>query len=336
MATITRYINPASAAGGDGTTNATSGANRAYFSIQDAEAAQQQNLTDGGGDIMEFICETDGTDDTETVTIDGWTTGSANYLIIKTSAGHRHAGVFDSSKYVFAHTPGANGEAILVFEDYVRFEGIQFELTGASVNAQKSVSCLLQNAANRLLFDRCIFKGIFSGTTDFGTFGIHLTDADIICDIYACLFFDYDRASANIRAVNVNNATTVIVNNCTFHNCEFGVSRTAGTVTAENCGFASCATALSGTITDTNNSTTTPTFVDEANDDFHLQSGDTTWKALGNDKSGSFTLDIDGDTITTWMIGMDFVAGGGGGRTALNTRSNPLGVAVGMGWRMPW
>jgi hypothetical protein len=30
-----------------------------------------------------------------------------------------------------------------------------------------------------------------------------------------------------------------------------------------------------------------------------------------------------------------FYAAGGGGRVALNTRSAPLGVAVGMGWRMP-
>ena len=34
MATITRYVNTASTPGGDGTTNATSGANRAYASLE--------------------------------------------------------------------------------------------------------------------------------------------------------------------------------------------------------------------------------------------------------------------------------------------------------------
>jgi hypothetical protein len=34
-------------------------------------------------------------------------------------------------------------------------------------------------------------------------------------------------------------------------------------------------------------------------------------------------------------LDIDYTAGGGG-RTVLNTRSNPLGVNVGMGWRMPF
>ena len=48
----TRYINTASTAGGDGTTNATSGANRAYASFAEWEAARQASLTE----VEEVIC----------------------------------------------------------------------------------------------------------------------------------------------------------------------------------------------------------------------------------------------------------------------------------------
>ena len=44
--------------------------------------------------------------------------------------------------------------------------------------------------------------------------------------------------------------------------------------------------------------------------------------------------DYDSDSATLGPR-LDIDYGGGGGRTVLNTRSNPLGVNVGMGWRMP-
>ena len=50
MASIIRYVNTASTAGGDGTTNNTSGATRAYATLAAAETALRQTLTGVGAD----------------------------------------------------------------------------------------------------------------------------------------------------------------------------------------------------------------------------------------------------------------------------------------------
>lgn len=90
MATVTRYVNLASTAGGDGTTNATSGANRAYASLAEWEAAEQTDLvTDGDSHVVEITG--DGTD-TDRVEINGWTTGASNTITIRVAEGSRHDG----------------------------------------------------------------------------------------------------------------------------------------------------------------------------------------------------------------------------------------------------
>jgi len=48
-----------------------------------------------------------------------------------------------------------------------------------------------------------------------------------------------------------------------------------------------------------------PTFVNEAGDDFHLDSTDTAARGSGKNLSGIFTTDIDGDTRSAWDIGAD-------------------------------
>jgi len=62
------------------------------------------------------------------------------------------------------------------------------------------------------------------------------------------------------------------------------------------------------------------TFVDAANDDYHLDSADAGAKGFGTDLSADadypFDWDVDGDTRgTTWDIGFDQITGVGGGLT---------------------
>ena len=82
MALITRYVNTGSTSGGDGTTNDTTGANRAYVSLSAAEAAEQTDLV-SAGDSIEILCS-GSTHDTTIVTFSGCTTGASNTITVKT------------------------------------------------------------------------------------------------------------------------------------------------------------------------------------------------------------------------------------------------------------
>lgn len=141
---------------------------------------------------------------------------------------------------------------------------------------------------------------------------------------------------------------TSYAKNCLSHNCDghgFNLSSGLATANAYNCtatnnagtGFLGyntsksfcygCGATGNGTdfeggasgVAQTDCSASAPTFVNSGSDDFHLASGDTTWKDADTN-SGSwhsscgYDDDIDGETRTgTWDIGWDeYVAGGGG------------------------
>lgn len=311
----TRYVNPDSTAGGDGTTDALTGANRAYVSWSVWEAARQGVLTE----IEECICETGGTADSTNVAFDGWTTTAAFYIDIKTSAGHRHAGIYDTAKY--RHT-GTN----TISEEYTRFTGIQF--VTPAVAYQPSLS---YPATGVHYVASCIFKGPGSdpGGGSYGAiFGEgadrHLTN---------CLFYDYIGGS-NGRAFYGGSAGSTCYN-CTFVDCTAGIDwQWAGGGICKNNLFQNVASPLTGTFaagTDYNACTTstlagananytqtggpgghdrvsqTFTLVNEASDDFHLAVSDAGARDFGEDLSGTFTDDIDGQTRSgTWDIGADF------------------------------
>lgn len=127
----TRYVNTASSAGGDGTTNGTSGSTRAYASLSAWEAARQADLVTAA-DGEEVLCCGTAADTTE-VTVDGWTTNATYYISIKGNpddAAGRHEGIFSSSFY---RIEVASGNICLrVNESYTRVEGIQATLSSAS------------------------------------------------------------------------------------------------------------------------------------------------------------------------------------------------------------
>ena len=69
MAQITRYVNLRSTPGGDGTTNATTGANRAYASIEEWNTNEATNI----GADTHTVYLSGGTDTlSSTVDLDGW------------------------------------------------------------------------------------------------------------------------------------------------------------------------------------------------------------------------------------------------------------------------
>jgi hypothetical protein len=121
------YVNTASTAGGDGTTNATSGATRAFVSAAEAESGISTSLTshvtvhfsgsaDTGGNAN---WNGFGTSATKTMTFIGNTTSGD---------GFNDTGIFDNVNfYTYQH---ASGNGFQLNDDYQIIEGMQFEATG--------------------------------------------------------------------------------------------------------------------------------------------------------------------------------------------------------------
>jgi len=125
-AEVVRFINTASTAGGDGTTNDTTGANRAYASMSEWEAAEQTDLVAAGDNHLVHAEGVKG--DTVSLTITGWTTGSGNGIEIRVDTDKRHTGRFNINKYRIVG-PGVFGEDVInVDETDVAFVGVQVQM----------------------------------------------------------------------------------------------------------------------------------------------------------------------------------------------------------------
>jgi len=156
MALVTRFLNPASS-GGDGTTNALSGANAAYATFAAWQTAEATNLVTDG-DVHKLFCE--GSALSESIIIGtGWTTDITNYILVTVTESSRHDG-----------TPGTgfrisgsdnNGVVILIAAGtIIEFVEITSTRTFGNANA-------LRNSADDTIIQGCI------ATTDTGASSGH-------------------------------------------------------------------------------------------------------------------------------------------------------------------
>jgi hypothetical protein len=265
-------------------------------------------------EFIRFICSADDagathTADTTAVTIAGWTTDATRYIQIE--AASSHGGKWNDNIYRLTVT---NAIAVGLEETEVRFIGIQFKITADGATAYSGIDYTTTGITGNVYVNKCIFIGVLSSTNN--SRGINVALAGITWRVTNCIAYDFVNSGTGSNGFKVFTGTLNIYNSTT-HNCYFGFRQTSGTANAYNCGAAASTSAgFSGTWTTTTCSSTTPTFVDEAGDDFHLAAGDTTWKNLGTDYSGTFTDDIDGQTrptgAGTWDIGADeYVAAAG-------------------------
>jgi hypothetical protein len=114
-----RYVNTASTAGGDGTTNATAGANRAYATLAAAVSGEAADLVSLNV-WLHIYCE--GTAiDVSSPDVTGYTTSEACRILIECSSANRHSGKWTTAKYRLGNTfSGLN-----IQEDYVTVQGLQ-------------------------------------------------------------------------------------------------------------------------------------------------------------------------------------------------------------------
>lgn len=312
--TNTRFCDPNAAAGGDGTTNALSGANCAYVSLAAWELARQADLV--SGDIIEDVeCASNqdaggGSADVTSCTIDGWTTGANNYVNIRAKSSH--GGKWNNDIYRLEVTVGASPTLVLsTTELFVRFSGIQAKWTNSSVYNRP---CFMNSAAGEtgdVRYDKCIAWGVNTGAGYGSGFrlGMLLTYGVTVTNCLGYGFINGSNGTGFTIVGVTTNGLKCRLSNCTAYDCGVGYSAGSafgyGTAIVTNCGAASCASGFSVDISQTTCSSSAPTFADADNDDFHLAAGDTTWRGGGTDLSAYFTDDIDGETRSAWDIGCD-------------------------------
>lgn len=318
MADIIRYVDPDAAGGGTGLDWAN-----AYTSLQACETAQQQDLTDGTGDVMIIYCRSSaGTADTAETLINGWTTDSDSDIRIIAADGYRaHASGYDTACYRL-ETGTANG--IDLAEDYVTLDGIQVYIA-SNVATRYCIGAEAQGANNLIVVSNCRVRG--NASTTVALRGIWGIDANTIMVVWNTIV---ERTGTQARAIT-NGAGTMTCHNCLAYGAYAGFYKQAGTMNIYNCvslnnddDFEGSPTVISYCASDDNDTTDatnvaedgggadwTGDFTDGSGGDWTLLVGSNLVGATTDKSSGLFSDDIDGTARgATWDVGpFEYVSG---------------------------
>lgn len=318
----TRYVNTASSAGGDGTTNGTAGSTRAFASLREALDSLPATLTDA----YTINCSGSAAD-TLSVTQGHWdfATTSSNYILLQ---GENTSGKWDTSKYRLEVTndTGIYNSAA----GHVRIDKFQVMVTqNDSVNYECIRLCTANNQnqpVDHRISNTIVRATITGGTNHIAGFGNSdpVDNAGGTCRLWNCIAYDCQTGFAS-DATSWDAANLINYNctawgnnsnwaddqkciNCLSDNALLGDGAGFnGTGTTGHSNNASGDSSAGGTNARTNQ---TFTFVNTASRDFHLQSSDAGAKdhGLTDPGSGLFSDDIDGQTRSgTWDIGADEV-----------------------------
>ena len=332
MAVVTRYVNTAAGAGGDGTTNATSSGDgtHAYVSLSAWEASEETNLVT---DTDTHIVNCTGTSaDTTKFAIFTWTTNATYFITVN---GENTTGAYSTSDYrLETSTAGGYENCFDIREDYTVVNDIQLQ---HSVGHSSSNGFFVTGATDPT-FNRCISKAVVTAGSFCKGFSVDVAGLKMA----GCLAYDWT-GSSHVGVLTTSGSPTPYVYNTTVDNCTAGF-QTGGSgaiirnSVAQNCGtnngfIGTWASGTSHNASDdtsdapgTSPQTGTVTFVDLAGEDYQPASGDTVIKENGVDLSGTFDFDLAGNSWpATWSIGclIPAVAATGGIR-------NPFGGPLSM------
>jgi len=326
MAVIQRYVNMASSPGGDGTTNATTGDNRAYASSAEAEAAEQ---TAFNGDNLVIDCDLGGGSADSALSISGSTfTAASDYMTWRANTNQSQEAVktgWDASRYSIE---GTDENAVQIYDDYVRFEGLQVKIT--VTGAGDGIRCAsLSSGANYVVIKGCRILGSCSGTGDAA--GIEIGDSDAVIMIGVTIITDIvSGADTGFAGILSNSATSIGIYKCNINKCGRGIRGITGAVDVVHSAvfdnlddFNGTFNSISFCASDDGDGTDaiSPDGSDWDNEYNDYSNGDVTLLSTGNcyhggtsDQSGGvFVLDIDGDTFdsSSSSIGVDeYIAAG--------------------------
>jgi hypothetical protein len=278
-----------------------------------------------------FACYADAAD-TETTDFvwTAWTTGPNNYIRIyapylpdEVGVSQRHNGTYTTSGYRLEDT---NGNCLILQNDYIRVEGIQFRVLGASSADTNALWIENTGASSDFRISDCIFWGIT--TTAYGACdGIEvIAGTGGTVRIWNNIFYNFTQPSS--AAIDMNDsAFTFYVYSNTAAYCNTGIGAVSGNVTAINNLVQNCTTANfsgpsfgAGSGYNASSMLDAPglnsrqgaiaLFVNSGLNDFHLASGDTAaigyGFSLSGDANNPFNDDVDRQVRTgTWDIGAD-------------------------------
>jgi hypothetical protein len=233
----------------------------------------------------------------------GATCNSTYFRIIRPANGQKHTGTPNSGFQIETVNSAANYH-IQILENYSSVQDIYLigswdTTSGAHSiylrgNQTDAVGCISKctNAQGEANSFYCLVAG--------GTYTISF----INCIAYEC--------TTEAFAFNMNSTSTSKALNCSAIDSTYGFRDIgSGSSQCYGCGSKGCGTAFSNIDTNVDYSSSSPTFVDAANDNYHLASGDTVWKDADTN-SGSwhstcgYDDDIDKQARTgAWDIGAD-------------------------------
>jgi len=320
--------------------------NRDYRHIASA-IALGLNLVDSNK-VCILNCYNDftGPDDDSVLVISGWTTSDSTPLIIRTPSSERHAGIDDTTKWLFVCSNALY--PITVQNAYTYLIGLQIE--GRNTSSQQIVRLYAAGSGSKLI-DCIIRKSSAGGSSNRG---VTTTSSNINATVENCVIYA-NHMDSGVRQYYTTGTLTLY--NCTIYGAATeGINGGTGTnVKAVNCLVYNNSTDFIGSFDTTNSSNNfskdttavgassihgdsegkTPDFVSVIADaeDFHLQStSDAIGVGVGPDVNANVpTADIDGDARSgaTCDIGFDeYVAAGGGQGVRRISGVNVKGVSV--------
>ena len=264
------------------------GSTQIYTTIGAAFTAIPSNLTGEG--IKRVVI--DGEVFTETLTLTKSNPDSSNYVSIATATGDEHHGIPGSGVVI---TGG-----ITVDTSYTQVRDIEINGTGNLFNINSNI--------DYVKFIRCYAK-----STSGSSFGFRAGGTNTGCQWICCIGWTTSASWANF-STNLPNDT--IAYNCvsiggtlgfrrlTVYNCvEMGATTKYNSCSGDY--NASDGTAAPGSNSIQNLTDVQANFIDKVNGDFHIGT-DSILIDAGTNESGTFTKDIDEQTIQIWMIGADY------------------------------
>lgn len=270
------------------------GFGRDYTALATWEAATDTNLvTATAGEVLE--CYDDAASFNDSVTIEGATTNTRYFRVIKPAEGQGHNGT-PNNGVTFSISSG--DEVFHIKEHSASIHDIIGQNTGSG---------------ETVFGGSTDYRAIFVGCIAFDSPSITL--AGFGCN-QGTTPHEGDLTYINCLALNcargfrVNTDNTNLCYNCSAVDCGTGFVRVRGTCIAKNCIACDCTTDFDGSWTKTTCYEGDATvFVNQANDDCHLAEADTTCRGNGTDLSAdgtyAFDDDIDGETRSAWDIGFD-------------------------------
>jgi hypothetical protein len=167
--------------------------------------------------------------DPSAVNLSGLTTTAANALTITVTAGSRHAGAWDDTKYRLLNTLNAGA-------NYTTLVGLQVKHTNAGSTVMRAVQITnVEAGGSDIVLDGCLVTADYAANTATSSCGgIYVADSDATVAIRNTKVFGIVNNTSYGQGIQITSGT-VALQNVTATGCASrGVNVTGGTVTATN------------------------------------------------------------------------------------------------------